>query len=154
MARNRNEPCPCGSGKKYKVCCANKRTTSQWAALASVVVFALLAVWAVAGVLHRVATEKPLEAPAGQVWSEEHGHYHEGQNPAPRPLVPTPPGKVWSEEHGHWHDADAERPSGPTPAGQVWSEEHGHYHDAPGFGEAAPAVGDDPLLDPPVSESP
>ncbi len=23
-APNRNEPCPCGSGKKYKKCCANK----------------------------------------------------------------------------------------------------------------------------------
>jgi len=24
---NRNDPCPCGSGKKYKKCCMNKSTT-------------------------------------------------------------------------------------------------------------------------------
>ena len=24
MKINRNEPCPCGSGEKYKVCCENK----------------------------------------------------------------------------------------------------------------------------------
>ena len=25
MKTNRNEPCPCGSGKKYKNCCESKR---------------------------------------------------------------------------------------------------------------------------------
>ena len=25
MKINRNEPCPCGCGKKYKICCENKR---------------------------------------------------------------------------------------------------------------------------------
>jgi hypothetical protein len=28
MTVGRNEPCPCGSGKKYKKCCAAKRETS------------------------------------------------------------------------------------------------------------------------------
>lgn len=27
-AINRNDPCPCGSGKKYKVCCMNKPKTT------------------------------------------------------------------------------------------------------------------------------
>lgn len=25
----RNDPCPCGSGKKYKACCLQKKTTSS-----------------------------------------------------------------------------------------------------------------------------
>jgi len=28
----RNDPCPCGSGKKYKKCCLNKATTDASAA--------------------------------------------------------------------------------------------------------------------------
>ena len=53
-------------------------------------------------------------------------------------------GQVWSEEHGHWHDAPSApatsttpaqvksiQASGPVPEGKVWSEEHGHWHNAP-----------------------
>jgi len=29
MTTGRNEPCPCGSGKKYKKCCAAKREPSE-----------------------------------------------------------------------------------------------------------------------------
>ena len=29
MKSQRNDPCPCGSGKKYKNCCAIQRTPSQ-----------------------------------------------------------------------------------------------------------------------------
>ena len=29
MKIGRNEPCPCGSGKKYKKCCLNKSVTSH-----------------------------------------------------------------------------------------------------------------------------
>jgi hypothetical protein len=73
----------------------------------------------------------------------------------PEPAVPpAPAGKVWSEEHGHYHDAPvgaqtnagpngaatatsplpaggANQPQGEAPPGKVWSAEHGHYHDAP-----------------------
>ena len=28
MKTGRNDPCPCGSGKKYKKCCANKSASS------------------------------------------------------------------------------------------------------------------------------
>lgn len=30
----RNEPCPCGSGKKYKNCCLNKNTEKELVSLA------------------------------------------------------------------------------------------------------------------------
>ena len=131
MREKRNEPCPCGSGKKYKVCCADKRTPSQWLALGSVVIFAALAVWAVSGVLRQGAS-----APPGKVWSEEHGHWHDTGNPdRESPVGPAPPGKEWSYEHGHWHDVAVPglgRPPGPAPAGKVWNEDHGHWHDAGG----------------------
>ena len=75
-----------------------------------------------------------------------------------RPPGPAPAGKVWSAEHGHWHDAapatapvqvnvppvqsggqpllattstPKPQPPGPVPAGKVWSPQHGHWHDAP-----------------------
>ena len=134
MQHRRNEPCPCGSGKKYKVCCADKRTSSQWLALASVVIFAGLAAWVVAGVFRQAGE------PTNQVWSQEHGHWHPAAaNPGTeRPLGPAPPGKEWSYEDGHWHDVAVPglgRPPGPAPVGKVWDEAHGHWHDdaaAPG----------------------
>jgi len=108
MRHKRNEPCPCGSGKKYKVCCANKRTSSQGLALASVAIFGALAVWVVAGVFRQ-----GIAPPPGKVWSEEHGHWHDAAVPGlERPPGPAPPGKVWNEEHGHWHDADSAEPAG------------------------------------------
>ena len=71
--------------------------------------------------------------------------------PLPPPPHPAPAGKVWSAEHGHWHDAGSQtttpirvqppaaaapaapapQPPGPAPAGKVWSPEHGHWHDLP-----------------------
>ena len=126
---DRNAPCPCGSGKKFKVCCAQKRTPSQWLALVSVTVFVVLAAWIVAGVLQRV-NEGDVTADPTRVWSAEHGHWHDvGGSAEERPAGPAPPGKVWSAEHGHWPDS---APAGPTPAGKVWSAEHGHWHDASG----------------------
>jgi ABC-type nickel/cobalt efflux system permease component RcnA len=143
MITERNQPCPCGSGKKYKVCCATKRTPTQWLAIGSVVVLALLAVWVMA---EKAATESP----EGKEWSEEHGHWHDAANPEGELIQqggPAPPGKVWSAEHSHWHDAStgsewgSTEPAGPAPPGKVWSEEHGHWHDAAtvaaeGFGTA------------------
>ena len=134
MAPNRNGPCPCGSGDKYKACCARKRAASHWVAISSIVLFALLAAWAVADVIRR-ASQEEFQTPPGKVWSEEHGHWHDAEGPGtPRPEGPAPPGKVWSEEHGHWHDvagSGVAPPPGPAPPGKVWSEEHGHWHDAP-----------------------
>jgi hypothetical protein len=73
----RNERCPCGSGKKYKACCAKKKSglsPLQWvavAAVAIVVVLALISVFRSAG----EGRAAPL-CPPGQSWSPEHGHCH------------------------------------------------------------------------------
>ena len=76
----RNDPCPCGSGKKYKQCCEGKaaeKTTflTKWIAVTVGVLVLLVAVGTVAS------------------------YFTDDQNKN------APPGKVWSADHGHWHDA-------------------------------------------------
>ena len=152
MSAQRNQPCQCGSGKKHKHCCEGKRrSSSHWLAIASVILFAVAAVWVLAGVVRRAA-EPAAAAPqanGGQVWSEEHGHWHspDGTPGTPRPSGPGPPGKVWSNAHGHWHDGAGEpesAPPGPAPPGKVWSAEHGHWHDDPTGGPVAVEPVDNP----------
>jgi hypothetical protein len=83
MTPSRNEPCPCGSGKKYKNCCAGKTALYKrpmWSG-------ALLALFLLGGLLLAgVALTRRGSGSSG-------------------PPGPAPPGKVWSVEHGHWHDA-------------------------------------------------
>ena len=153
MRVGRNEPCPCGSGKKYKVCCEGKQSRG-----ASPGLIALLVAIGIVAALGVVASmrqdDKPASVPAPTAASN---------TPRKQPPGPVPAGKVWSEEHGHWHDAKPAagqspirisptatvpgttpgatpnarvpftpkpQPPGPAPAGKVWSPEHGHWHDA------------------------
>lgn len=68
----RNEPCACGSGKKYKHCCASKaaRLTRGQMVLLSLILTVLV------GGLVMAFTNREHEGRATGVWSEEHGHYH------------------------------------------------------------------------------
>jgi hypothetical protein len=66
----RNEPCPCGSGKKFKQCCASKKDRSSRALIAVLVVVAVLAVIVIVSNTRRSSN-------SGMVWSPEHGHYHD-----------------------------------------------------------------------------
>ena len=78
MKVGRNDPCPCGSGKKYKSCCEGKTTAKD--ALYSKLVPILMGVALVtAAVLIGVAlyASAPKDAGAGRVWSVEHGHWHD-----------------------------------------------------------------------------
>ena len=133
MKTGRNEPCPCGSGKKFKQCCAPKGTQSYRLWNLGLLLLAVVFLAAAAMAVYSTSTAERV-APPGKVWSDEHGHWHDANpNAAPQPLGPAPEGKVWSEEHGHWHDANlnaAPQPLEPAPEGKVWSEEHGHWHDA------------------------
>ncbi len=110
MKVGRNDPCPCGSGRKYKRCCALKAgelTDSRGKSLPWR--FGLLVALGVGGA---VALLMPWGRDDGSalVWSAEHGHWHDpatGMEPVTGsvpPPEPAPPGKVWSAEHGHWHD--------------------------------------------------
>ena len=138
MRVGRNETCPCGSGKKFKACCAGKRSQSRGLVLLFVMIGAIAAV-AVFASFRREEKSAPLPAPVARA------------TPKAQPPGPAPAGKVWSVEHGHWHDAAPKsgnaspiqmspgasiprtpkpQPPGPVPAGKVWSPEHGHWHDA------------------------
>ena len=148
MRVGRNEACPCGSGKKFKSCCAGK-TQMPKGLLALLAAFVLIAAFAFIPRKDDSPTSAAsLPAPAAS----------RTNRPGPQP-GPAPPGKVWSAEHGHWHDIGAQpsspaaspikieqtsgvplnptvgrnvpQPAGPVPPGKVWSPEHGHWHDLP-----------------------
>lgn len=80
MSVGRNEPCPCGSGKKHKHCCAGKKERtpqSMWTTV--LVALVLLGGLLFAGVTFFGSDEPGSDAGGvvdGRVWSEEHGHWH------------------------------------------------------------------------------
>jgi len=74
----RNDPCPCGSGKKYKHCC---RGQTAWYKNKTVMGIGI-GVFVLGGLLlfgmmmsGQLGGDRP-ECPPGQVWSEAHGHCH------------------------------------------------------------------------------
>jgi hypothetical protein len=72
----RNAPCPCGSGKKYKRCCALK---SQKTPLGSRVALSLIGLMLLTGAIVMLMSLDELgDDPIGprRVWSEEHQHWH------------------------------------------------------------------------------
>jgi hypothetical protein len=83
----RNAPCPCGSGKKSKVCCGAREKMTQ--STSNRIGLVLLAVALLAGLVLSVFNlltdgERSAEhagsaaqGGAGRVWSAEHGHYHD-----------------------------------------------------------------------------
>jgi hypothetical protein len=68
----RNDGCPCGSGRKYKKCCALKERRTSSTLLLAVGGAVLAAI--IIGLVQ--FTSERQSAPAGRVWSAEHGHYH------------------------------------------------------------------------------
>lgn len=142
MTTGRNQPCPCGSGQKYKHCCQGKQKISK----NMIALVAVIALIAAVGVAASFLGRKPATTTPGanRATSSQAGRPQPG---------PAPPGKVWSPEHGHWHDAapgqqtqtaaipgrpaqttpsaPVPQPAGTPPPGKVWSPEHGHWHDAP-----------------------
>jgi len=72
----RNDPCPCGSGKKYKQCCertSNRLSPLAWLAIVGAAVAALVAF----GLSFNVSPELTnITCPPGQIWDPGHGHCH------------------------------------------------------------------------------
>ncbi len=136
----RKDPCPCGSGKKYKNCCGKrgaKSSSRKWAGLK----FGLLAIVVVGGgIAAYMILSKPTTTPQEVITTE--APPKSVQPLQTQPPGPAPEGKVWSPEHRHWHDTAGSasdfatkftpQPPGPAPEGKVWSSEHGHWHNAPG----------------------
>ncbi len=73
----RNDPCPCGSGEKYKRCCSGKadeqsRSLTKWVAIA----VGILSVLGVVGIVASGFTSSEPDEGPRRVWSPEHGHWH------------------------------------------------------------------------------
>lgn len=67
----RNEPCPCGSGLKYKQCCLQR---DQGMTTRSRLLALIIGVVLVAGAIVALTWDSDTEQ--RRVWSEEHGHWH------------------------------------------------------------------------------
>jgi hypothetical protein len=75
-ALGRNSPCPCGSGRKFKHCCARKRNGLP---LVSRLSLLALAVILFGGLIYFVASLDEFATPSAgpqRVWSEAHQHWH------------------------------------------------------------------------------
>lgn len=80
----RNDPCHCGSGKKYKNCHQQqevKEKTNNKNLIVGGLVALFVIMFAVIIFLNLQSSGSagPGEAPAGKVWSEEHGHFHDAE---------------------------------------------------------------------------
>lgn len=80
MARaGRNDICACGSGRKYKKCCALKDTADRRSRLLMIVVGVFVAGALVVGV---VSYTTGGGAGSTRVWDPVHGHYHDANGVA------------------------------------------------------------------------
>ena len=125
----RNEPCHCGSGKKYKNCHNANETkkSNQW--LFIILPILLLTYYLIPA--DKVSEKTNIKGASS----------NQNTNVFSQPNKTTPLGKVWSSEHNHWHDAPVNmtkntkkplvspQPNKTAPPGKVWSSEHNHWHD-------------------------
>ena len=72
----RNDKCPCGSGKKFKQCCATRQGQSWTGRVMMGVVLVMLLGAVYAGVTAVTSDPSSTTPGVGKVWSPEHGHYH------------------------------------------------------------------------------
>jgi hypothetical protein len=74
-AIGRNDPCFCGSGKKYKRCCLLKAQRISWKSRIAIALIAL--VFLIGGVVAiRSLGDIGQGCPLGTVWSADHRHCH------------------------------------------------------------------------------
>jgi len=72
----RNDPCPCGSGKKFKQCCEHKARSLSPTAWITIVGVALAALVVLVFSFTTTSELGSVTCPPGQVWSPEHAHCH------------------------------------------------------------------------------
>jgi hypothetical protein len=70
----RNEPCPCGSGKKYKNCHEGKASSARSSRVLMLLVGAAVIAAIAAGVASFTGDRS---ASRTRVWDPVHGHYHD-----------------------------------------------------------------------------
>lgn len=74
MARTgRNDACPCGSGRKFKRCCAGTSPEHRTGRMLVIVVGGLLVAALAAGV---ASFDSDRQNSTTGVWDPVHGHYH------------------------------------------------------------------------------
>ena len=109
MKVGRNDPCPCGSGKKLKHCCEarERRRAEVRDSLAKGIFYVVgpLAVIVAIAVVVSTLRAKPVgDDGLERVWSADHGHWHailpDGTE------IEVRPGMVWDPDHGHFHPAE------------------------------------------------
>ena len=146
MKPNRNDPCPCGSGRKTKHCCG-ERSQKKGRAL-PIIAMVVVAGLVIASVFAGSDEEKPFPARSAAPATT-----NAAATPQSQPAGAAPEGKVWSTEHGHWHDApavkiesslqtggenltasvDTKLPvDGEERGGLVWNAAHNHWHEKDG----------------------
>jgi len=77
MKTGRNDPCPCGSGRKYKKCCMKKAAGMPLREKITIGLIALVAISVLAAVAVTTLRHGFSDtAGAGLVWSPEHRHWH------------------------------------------------------------------------------
>lgn len=77
MKTGRNDPCPCGSNKKYKNCCLDKQAaTSITQKLMLAIIILVVAVSLVLFIVSIRNHDFSNQGGSIRVWSEEHQHYH------------------------------------------------------------------------------
>ena len=74
----RNDQCPCGSGKKFKKCCA----ASQGAGASGGLMLLLVGGAVLAAIIVGIASFTGNQAGPSRVWSAQHGHYHDASGTA------------------------------------------------------------------------
>ena len=117
----RNEPCLCGSGRKFKACCLGKATTSPptrrfpgpylaigVAGVVLAVVVSRTSFWPASSDRSEMAPKNssaPMSTPLSLPLAGGTGVRPSGL--MSQPSGPAPEGKIWSPEHGHWHELSA-----------------------------------------------
>lgn len=72
----RNDLCPCGSGRKFKRCCATKGSRNRLSLIMLITVGGAIVGAILLGVLS-LGDDAAAGPGPGRVWSAEHGHWHD-----------------------------------------------------------------------------
>ncbi|MEX0662945.1 MAG: SEC-C metal-binding domain-containing protein [Balneolaceae bacterium] len=73
---NRNDPCSCGSGKKYKNCCQNKDDSQMSSKIGIIAVAVAIVLGLIIVGMSISGGERSSECPPGTNWSSAHNHCH------------------------------------------------------------------------------
>lgn len=73
---DRNDPCHCGSGRKYKNCCIGKSKSQTMSKMAMIAVGVAVVLGIIIVALALSGGQPPVDCPPGTSWSEAHQHCH------------------------------------------------------------------------------